>query len=80
LLHGPGDEGDDALRRENYGTEVDPARQAPERAPGMAAAAPDDPAVGGGGFDKPLHVEGTDTDRGFADAPPAEDVEERADS
>jgi len=81
LLHGPDDEGDEALRRENYGTEVDPARQTPERPGGMAAAgAPGDPAVAGGGFDRPLHVEATDTERGFAEAPPAEDVEERADS
>ena len=80
-MHGPDDGGDDALRRENYGTGVDPARQTPERPQGMeTAGAPENPAVAGGGFEKPLHVETADTARGLADEPPAEDVEERADS
>jgi hypothetical protein len=36
--------------------------------------------VAGGGFDKPMHVETADNARGFAEDPPAEEVEERADS
>lgn len=60
-MHGPEDDGDPDLRRENYGTGVDPARE-PNQGPlgDELPGEPNDPAVGGGGFDKPLHVETAD--------------------
>jgi hypothetical protein len=61
LMHGPEDDGDPALERENYGTGVDPARRPPEGPLGdEQPGEPDDPMVAGSGFDKPIHVETAD--------------------